>query len=510
MRVLKTITRRTVGSALAAALVLGSVTPATAQPRVRVGQLPAGTLRPANEVLLSVGEGQLVNLPASVANVWTSNPSVADVYVSNARQINVFGKEFGEATIFATTASGAVVYSANVRVAQNITSVDRMLRVAMPEADLKVTTAGQLAVLTGTVASPEDAADAERLVTAALNPGVDLNAPGAQLKMAVMSRLRTATPLQVNLQVRIAEVQRDFVKEVGFNLLTGDTTGGFQFNIGQGNRFPGSITPGGNGGESAFDFFSPGAGITSVGAAGRLFGLDILGALDLAENDGVVATLARPNLTALSGETASFLAGGEIPIPIQQQDNVVTVEYKEYGVSLAFTPTVLADGRISMRVRPEVSELTQNGAVTFGSITIPALTTRRAETTVELGSGQSFVIGGLLNNTHNNAIDKAPFLGDLPILGALFRSKRFRRVETELLIVVTPYLVKPVSANRIALPTDGYRSPTDLDAFVTTGQTFDGRSGEQRPVPVTGAPQTVPNAPARRDGPPAQPGFSFK
>ena len=233
-----------------------------------------------------------------------------------------------------------------------------------------------------------------------------------------------------------------------------------------------------------------GAGKTSLGFLGRLFGLDVASALDLAETDGLVTTLAQPNLTALSGETASFLAGGEIPIPMQATLGTVSIEYKPYGVSLAFTPTVLADGRISMRVRPEVSELSNEGAVKINGFDVPGITTRRAETTIELGSGQSFVIGGLLRSLNANSTQKAPGIGDLPVLGALFRSNSFRRNETELMIVVTPYLVKPVSANEIILPTDGYKAPTDLGRILLN-QTFSGKSGERRPVPTMALPTTV-------------------
>jgi len=239
------------------------------------------------------------------------------------------------------------------------------------------------------------------------------------LKISVVNRLRTATPLQVNLQVRFAEVSRSFVKNIGVNLLTRDTTSGFHFSVQSGARSPGTIgypdlsklpvldassrygLPAGsiklpfdpakgdfvlpNTG-SAYTF-TKGSELTSLGAAGKLFGLDILSALDLGETMGQVTTLTNPNLTALSGETGSFLAGGEIPIPISQGLGAVSVEYKQYGVSLAYTPTVLADGRISLRVRPEVSQLSAAGAVTLQGVSIPALTTRRAETTVELGSG---------------------------------------------------------------------------------------------------------------------------
>ncbi|HWT11182.1 MAG TPA: secretion system protein, partial [Allosphingosinicella sp.] len=194
--------------------------------------------------------------------------------------------------------------------------------------------------------------------------------------------------------------------------------------------------------------------------------------------------------TALSGETASFLAGGEFPIPVSQSLGAVTVEYKQFGVGLAFTPTVLEDGRISMRVRPEVSELSSEGSIRLNGFEVPALTTRRAETTVELGSGQSFMIAGLLRNISNNSVDRAPGLGNLPIIGALFRSTRFRRSETELVIIVTPYLVRPVSASQIALPTDGFRNANDAQRLLI-GQEHDGRAGETRPMPTVADPRTV-------------------
>jgi pilus assembly protein CpaC len=308
-----------------------------------------------------------------------------------------------------------------------------------------------------------------------LNPGIK---PGDALNIVPLNRLRTATPLQVTLKVRIAEVSRDLVKQIGVNLMSRDNTGGFLFGIGRGD--PGTIT-------GTTGTFNVNPAATTIGAAGHLFGLDLLGTLDLAETDGLVTTLAEPNLTALSGETASFLAGGEFPIPVTQgsgNGSAVTIEYKQYGVSLAFTPIVLADGRISMRVRPEVSELSDAGAVKLGGFTVPALTTRRAESTVELGSGQSFMLAGLLRNSNNNSIDKAPFLGDLPIIGALFRSTKFRRQETELVIIVTPYLVRPVNG-RMALPSDGYRAPTDAEQF-WDGQTYKGVSGRAPVVPAPG------------------------
>jgi pilus assembly protein CpaC len=325
-----------------------------------------------------------------------------------------------------------------------------------------------LVLLTGTVSSPTDVEEAQRLVQAYVGEGTQ-----------VVSRLRSAVPMQVNLKVRIAEVNRTLLKKIGVNLLTSDSTGGFQLGVLQG---AGIFLP-----EAGETSAQAGAIIRSpvgstVSAAGKLFGVDIISSLDLAQTDGVVTTLAEPNLTALSGETASFLAGGEFPVPIAQGNAAISVEYKQYGVGLAFTPIVLADGRISMRVRPEVSELSDAGSVKLNGYVVPSLTTRRAETTVELGSGQSFMIAGLLQNRNRNNIEKAPFLGDLPILGMLFRSTSYQRDETELVIVVTPYLVRPVS-HQLALPSNGYRAPTDVELNIE-GQTFKGPKGPRPAAPV--------------------------
>jgi pilus assembly protein CpaC len=477
------MSRARLGTALAA---LAIAVPAALAPVAPAAAQSASSYKPTRSLSLSLGEGQMINLSKSVANVWTSNPDVADVYVNSPRQINIFGKKMGDATIIATAKDGSLVYGANVHVSQNLSSVNEMLRAAMPDSNITVTTIGQVAVINGTVASPDDAAQAETLVSSVLNPGIK---PGDPLNIVPLNRLRTATPLQVTLKVRIAEVNRDLLKQIGVNLFSSDATSGFKFGINQGG---GTVPPAG-GPFSVANILGSG---TSLGAAGKLFGLDLIGSLDLAETDGLVTTLAEPNLTALSGETASFLAGGEFPIPVTQgsgNGSAVTIEYKQFGVSLAFTPIVLADGRISMRVRPEVSELSDAGAVKLGGFTVPALTTRRAETTVELGSGQSFMLAGLLKNTNNNSIDKAPFLGDLPIIGALFRSTKFRRQETELVIVVTPYLVRPVNG-QMAMPTNGYRAPSDAQQF-WEGQTYTGQSGRPAispaPAPAIGGAATA-------------------
>ncbi|TMM48757.1 type II and III secretion system protein family protein [Qipengyuania marisflavi] len=459
------------------------VAPATAQ----------SVVRPSQDIVLSIGRGELINVPGAMADVFIANEAIADVQVKSQRQLYLFGKAGGETTVYASNAAGDIVWSANIRVGSNIGSIDQMLALAMPQAKVAVSTMGTNTVLlTGTVAAPEDAAEAQMLVEAFVGEGTN-----------VISRLRMSTPLQVNLQVRIAEVSRSVVKAIGMNLASIDSTGGFQFGVGQGAG-PTTFNPGRslglNAGATVDRIINPvtgairevpatnikGAGIGStLGFAGQLLGLDLSGALDLAETQGLVTTLSQPNLTALSGETAEFLAGGEFPIPLSQGLGTTTIEYKKYGVSLAYTPTVLSNGRISIRVRPEVSELSSQGAITLNGFQVPALTTRRAETTVELGSGQSFMIAGLMSNNSQNTIEKAPGLGDIPILGNLFRSTTYRRGETELVIVVTPYLVKPVNANEIRLPTDGYMKPTEFQRLLGY-KTGDGVVGQGRPVATTG------------------------
>lgn len=485
---------------LAIGLVAATIVSAPSQP-----VSAQATHNASSSIDLSVGRGRLVSLPAPMTDVFVANDEVADVQVRSNRQLYVFGKKPGETSIYATDASGRVVYSTVARVGNNIETIDQMLSLAMPDAHISSNTMNGFVLLTGTVQSPDDAAEAERLVQAFVGEGTK-----------VLSRLRTATPLQVNLQVRIAEVNRTLVKEISGNVLSRDRDGalgnGFLGSISRGRRM-GEILYGGEGtpplpaGSTAYRFDTP-SGTNSFGAAGRLFGMNLMASLDLGERSGLVVTLAQPNLTAISGETADFLAGGEFPIPIPSTFAGTTIEYRKYGVSLAYTPTVLSNGRISLRVRPEVSELSTEGAIEMEGFQIPALTIRRAETTVELGSGESFMIAGLMNNRSIGAIDKVPGIGDIPLLGMLFKSDSFRRGETELVIVVTPYLVQPVSANEIKLPTDAYQNTNDL-ARLLLNQTSDGVTGGDRPKPRLDTSVGDLDRP-RASGSDAAPGFSIK
>jgi pilus assembly protein CpaC len=472
-------------TAACAALPLASMPASVAQAQ--------SVLQPSSDIVISIGKGQLVTVPGNMADIFIANDTIADVQVKSQRQLYIFGKSGGETTLYASNAAGDIIWAVNIRVGSNISSIDQMLALAMPEAKVSVATMGTNTVLlTGTVAAPEDAAEAQRLVQAFVGD-----------EMNVITRMKTATPLQVNLQVKFAEVSRSLVRSLGANLTTLDSTGGFQFGLSRGR----SVTPQFNvlGGPLGMGnvagacippilpdgtctgtipgtAITPVDGSTTLGGLGSLLGLDLAGALDLAERNGLVTTLAQPNLTALSGETAEFLAGGEFPIPMSQGLGSTSVEFRKYGVSLSYSPTVLANGRISIRVRPEVSELSSQGAVTLNGFQIPGMTIRRAETTVELGSGQSFMIAGLLSNNAQNTIDKTPGVGDLPILGNLFKSTEFRKGQTELVIIVTPYLVKPVDANDISLPTDGFRAATALEQLLGNMEN-DGIDGGSRPKP---------------------------
>ncbi len=526
-------------NAIKAGIASASLAAALASTIIMAAPTPAYAQSAGKTIVLSIGKGQQVNLPSSITDVVVADPRVADVNVKSSRQIYIVAKTRGETQIYATDAAGKTVYSATVRVGENLDSISQMLSVAMPDDDIRVTPMNGLVLLTGTVRQPEDAAEAERLVQAFV--GKDIQ---------VISRLKTATPMQVNLQVRIAEVSRSLAKEIGTNLASRNKSNGFLFGI---NRNPGFVDikdfdvsalpkldasssfglPTGSlslpfnpatgqfvVGGTQFDFKPPPGG-NLLTAAGKLFGLDIAAGFELSERAGLVSTLAQPNVTTVSGETGNFLAGGRFPIPMSSGFGSTTVTYENYGVSLTYTPVVLADGRISLQIKTEVSDISSQGAVRINGFEIPAISTRMAETTVELGSGQSFMIAGLMSNTATNSVDKIPGLGDIPILGALAKSNGWRRNETELMIVVTPYLVNPISESEIKLPTDGLNTPNDIERILL-GKMSDNKPGPSRPIP-----SVAPTAPAGpdfgtvNDTPPAlpkkmgasnaagSPGFSF-
>lgn len=421
----------------------------------------------SDQVRIEVGKGQVIRLPRPAATVFVADPDTADVQAQSPSIIYLFGRRAGNTSLFAVDENDDLLLRTSVQVDHNLAGLRGAIDRLIPGHTVDVSSVDGSIVLDGEVGSPREAQELRELASRYLGEDEIL-----------LNRTRVGTPTQVHLRVRVAEVSREVIKEFGINWETLFNSGNFTFGFasgrdlvsGGGGIFRSPANAGGNAPGIGFGNFSSGSASVST-------------ALDALAEEGLVTVLAEPNLTALSGETASFLAGGEFPIPVASDDNEIEIEFKEFGISLAFTPTVVSKNRISLQVRPEVSELSDNGAITINGLTIPALATRRAETTVELGSGQSFAVGGLLSNDIQNTVSKFPGLGDLPILGTLFRSQRFQTNETELVILVTPYLVNPVSEPALALPTDGYQSPNDIERIL------EGRLHHARLKPGRDAPQ---------------------
>lgn len=393
---------------------------------------------------VELNEGRLVRLDQPVNSVFIANADIADVRVKSPRLVYLYGKRAGETTLYAVDENERVIANYRIRVSHNLSGLNQALDRLFPDGGVTATSIDNGLLLTGQVADSSDAENAQRLAQRFISKGE-----------ALINRLQVMAPNQVNLRVRVAEVTRSVVRQFGFNWDAIYEGSSFTLGLATGNP----VLLGGQGiSPPIIDerfFLTRNLGTNSIFGGGSAGDFDINGLIDLLQQDGLVTVLAEPNLTALSGETASFLAGGEFPIPVGVGDDQIAIQFKEFGVSLSFTPTLLNGNRISMRVRPEVSQLTNAGAIILQNISVPGLTTRRAETTVELASGQSFAIAGLfLDNTLHN-VNSVPGLADLPILGNLFRSDRFERNETELMIIVTPYVVTPVNT-RIPVPTDAY------------------------------------------------------
>jgi pilus assembly protein CpaC len=431
-------------------LLAGAMAPLAA-PRLALAE--AQDLGPATSRLsVEVGKGRMIRLDGLAKSVFIADPRIADIDVKSPSLVYVTAKAPGVTSLIAM--DGANRMLANIEVAANYdeSQLRDDLKRFVPNSDISVTTANGALVLSGHARTPNDAETARSL---AVHYALD--------DKHVLDRLTVDEPDQVNLRVRIAEVSRDVVKEFGFNWSIAATPGNGLFGLTTGT---GSITGGpANAGKTVTIGPQSVVSTASATADNVLFGVSnnnvaVQLLIDALDTEGLVKILAEPNLTAVSGSPATFLAGGEYPIPVPQALGVTTIEYKDYGVSLTFVATVLDGNRINLVVKPEVSELTSQGAVNLNGTNVPALTIRRVQTTVDMASGQSFAIAGLLQNDTTQSISRFPGLGNLPVLGALFRSDSFERDETELVIIVTPYLVRPVNG-RLAEPTDGFSAPTD-------------------------------------------------
>ncbi|MDX9690217.1 MAG: pilus assembly protein N-terminal domain-containing protein [Alphaproteobacteria bacterium] len=412
---------------------------------------PGKTIKPsAMEVMIDKSVPVSFTKPA--ATVFIANPDIADVQVLTPQSVMVYGKKAGQTTLIVTDNTGAQQVYRTIIVSQNLADLREALRTVIPGSQIKVESIPNGIVLSGEAKDASAVEDARRLAARYIpEQGGD-----------IINRIRVKANNQVQIRVRFAEVAKDVDKRFGINWETIGNVGQFVFGMGTGADFINPATT------ALYDRTAL-DGLTNNAIAGSFTNshFNINSMIDALAKDGFVTILAEPSLTAMSGETASFLAGGEFPIPVPQSTNTVTIEWKQYGVSLAFTPTIISDSRINLHVRPEVSQLTDIGAITLSSssnnFSVPALTTRRAETTIELNSGQSFAIAGLLNSQQTQAVSKFPLLGDMPILGPLFRSSRFQNNESELVIIITPYVVKPTTEENLSLPTDGYALPSDAD-----------------------------------------------
>jgi pilus assembly protein CpaC len=409
---------------------------------------------------MDAGKGRLIRLNGVASTVFVAEPEIADIQVKSPRLVYVFAKKPGETSLYAVDANDRVLVNAHIRVSHNLGRLRKTLRTLMPESEITVRSIDGAVVLSGEVRTASESEEARRIAVR-FSPE----------EGGVINQLGVTAPNQVSLRVRIAEVSREVTKELGFNWESTFSKGDWGGVLGTGR----DVIP--DDSSSFLRSTQDALGITLFRS-----GINLNVLIDALENQGLVSILAEPNLTAVSGETASFLAGGEFPIPVAQEDNKVTIEFKKFGVSLAFTPTLINGSRISMRVRPEVSQLTTTGSIQVNNFNIPALSTRRAETTVELGSGQAFAIGGLLQDNINHEVRRFPGLGSVPILGSLFRSDSFQRNETELVIIVTPFLVQPTEPTRLAAPTDGLVMPDDTER-VLKGMTHRPSLPQGQPVP---------------------------
>ena len=390
------------------------------------------------------GTSFAVDLPADARDVIVSNPQVAEAMLHSARRITVIGLQPGETDAVFLDAAGRTILTLRVRVDAGTSALQDTLARVLPGAAVRAEAVNDSIILTGSVLSPAQSTQAQTIARAFVS------APEKVLNM-----LNVAGSDQVMVKARVIEVQRSAVKQLGLDVSA------VLNSVGDGLSFAQSATFGVSGG-----ILGGGAlGYVNAGADGSLSSR-----LQAFERTGLLRTLAEPNLTSVNGESAEFLAGGEFPIPVGASDDNgrtnIAVEFKPFGVRLAFRPVVLSEGRISLQLSTEVSELTTDGAFTLrpsadSALVIPALNVRRASSTVELPSGGSLMIAGLLRDEMRQNIDKLPGVGDVPVLGALFRSRDYTSGQTELVIIVEAYIVSPTAPGRLQTPADGLRIASD-------------------------------------------------
>ncbi|SFC74995.1 type II and III secretion system protein family protein [Pseudoalteromonas denitrificans] len=402
---------------------------------------------------ITVSEGYLIQLPSNAKTIFVANPDIANYQVPASDKIFVFGLKPGSTNLYALDAAGSVIFEDKIKVQHDTIELNEQITTLYPEARVKaVSNNGQL-LLQGTAPTALVAANIVALSRSYMMFSSEEGEPPEPI-----NQLAVTLPNQVNIRVRIAEVSRSVTTKLGLH--PGDDMLGLK-NVGWVNHTSNT---------SELDLnqmMDKVVGVDIAGSLNKIFGLKLNShsiMLDALAKEGAAKLLAEPNLTSLSGETASFLAGGEYPLPVSQNQNgQILVQYKKYGVLLNITPTVLSDQRISLKIQPEVSSLDVNTGLAVGGLAVPGIKVNRADTTVELASGESFMLAGLLMHDENNTVSKFPFLGDIPVLGALFRSTGFERKETELVIIAEAYVVQPSRDKNLTLPTDNYKPYSDLE-----------------------------------------------
>jgi pilus assembly protein CpaC len=484
-------------------------------------------------ITLGMGKSAVIELDTEAHDVLVSSPDVVDAVVRNPKRIFLLGLKTGQTNAFFFDAAGHQILSIDVRVEKDVTDLGALMAANLPNSAIKVAAMNDNVILSGSVASAAESARANDLA---------VSFTGDPKK--VVNMLGIAGGEQVMLKVRIAEMDRNIAKQFGVNLNAAANLAGVPMVFGTSNPFglvghalsdasggqvgqacAGAFLPTGttgsssslttgnntvttitNGVASTVQTLATGTpSVTSTSSSGTscLSPNNAQGVLSALEQVGLVHILAEPNLTAVSGETAKFLAGGAFPVPVAKDNQGnITIDFKEFGVGLSFTPVVLSPGRISLQISTEDSELTNTGAYTLqggtstingtttttSGVTIPALSVRRAQTTVELPSGGSFAIAGLMEHETKQVIDGFPGLKDMPVLGALFRSRDFENDETELVVLVSAYLVTPTTLASLAAPTDGYVAPSDPETLLLGRLNAVYKNGDKPLQPQAAAP----------------------
>jgi pilus assembly protein CpaC len=515
--------RKSLATALSAAVALApgytfaQVEPASA-PTMRINR--GGGVQSAS-LVLPFGKSAIVDLPADARDILVSNPQIADATVRTARRAYIVGRQLGQTNIFFFDAAGRQIANVEIRVEPDVAPLNDILARHSPDARIVAEAMNGSIVLSGSARSAAEADRAQQIANqflATTGAAGGQSGAGATQQNRIVNLIQVQGSEQVLVRVRVVEMSRTLVRQLGINLnyeeminrllpsdafvdvatrngfsINGSVLGGLAASGGVAETIlnPASVTYPGN--SLSAETPTLGAGVggyqppTSTspeqwGPATLSTDRQTDASIEAFERAGLLRVLAEPNLTAISGEAATFLAGGEFPVPINSDDGQITVEFKPFGVGLAFTPVVMSGGRISLKVATEVSELTTEGAVSTGDIpvrnadgtttvirgiTIPALQVRRAETTLEMSSGSSMVLAGLIQERTRHAMDGVPGVMNTPVIGSLFRSRDFVNNETELVIIVTPYLVRPTSPDRLRTPADGFVNPGEGESLLT-------------------------------------------